>query len=168
MVFSGQVFEEDVMIEKSTIHTRIGRLLSFLGSLDWLALLLARLAVGYMFMSGGWGKLHDLKGFGDWFGTLGIPFPHLNAAFVAALEFVGGWCLMLGLGTRIFAFLLSCVMVVALVTVGPQSNPKTLSDWIFMSEFVLILLFIVHMVMGPGKIAVDAMIKRKLGFTDEK
>ena len=156
------------MLENLTIHTRIGRFLNFLGSLDWLALLLVRLAVGYMFMTGGWGKLHDIKGFGDWFGTLGIPFPHLNAAFVSALEFAGGWCLMLGLGTRIFAFLLSCVMAVALVTVGPQSDAKTLSDWIFKSESLLILIFIVYMVTGPGKVAVDAVIKRKLGLTHEK
>ena len=36
-----------------------------------------------------------------------------NATFIATLELVGGICLMLGLGTRIFALLLSGSMTVA-------------------------------------------------------
>ena len=144
----------------------IGGILDTLNNLNWLALLIVQTAVGYMFASGAWGKLHDLKGFGDWFGTLGIPFPHFNAFFVAWLEFIGGICLILGLGTRVLSFMLACTMVVALITVGTQSDAKTLSDWIFKSESLLILIFILLMVMGPGKLSVDSVIRRKLGFTN--
>jgi putative oxidoreductase len=142
------------------MHGLITNVLHRVSSLDWLALLVARLGVGVMFCGSGWGKLHDLIRFGDWFGTLGIPFPHFNAAMVAGIEFVGGACLVLGLGTRIFAFLLACTMVVALVTVGTQSDAKTLGDWLFKSEMLLIEIFIWMMVAGSGKVGIDHWIAR--------
>ena len=135
--------------------------------LDWLALLIARLGTAMIFAPGGWDKLHGIKGLGDWFGTLGIPFPYANAAFVSTLEFVGGICLILGLGTRFFSLLLIGVMAVALITVGPQSNPETLSDWVFKSESILIMVFILFIVYGPGKASLDYLIRRKLGWDND-
>lgn len=216
------------------IHNLIGGVLRLLRSLTWLVLLLGRLAVGYMFATGALHKLNDLQGFGDWFGTLGIPFPHFNAVLAVSTELVGGICLMLGLGTRIFSFMLSFVMVIALWTVGTQTgihfnvteqslvslqsagvsdnvlqslkdiqdqkftekgkfldlvkttigneqtvqyetailqhariDTKTLSDWIFKAESLLILIFMVFMVLGPGPVSVDYFIARKAGFSGE-
>ena len=108
----------------TTVRASIGNLLRCLEKLDWLAFLVARLVTGIMFCGSGWGKLHDLQGLGNWFGTLGIPLPHFNALFVSTIEFVGGACLVLGLGTRVFAFLLSGVMAVALLTVGLPGEAK--------------------------------------------
>ncbi len=117
--------------------------------------------------SSGWGKLHDLQGLGAWFGQLDIPFPYLNAAFVATVEFVGGACLVMGLGTRGFTFLLSCVMAVALWTVGPQSDAKTLGDWLYKPETLLIVIFVWMTLLGPGKFGFDGLIARKLRFEDD-
>ena len=89
--------------------------------LDWLALLVARLGVGWIFTPGGWDKLHGLQGFADWFGTLGIPFPYVNAVVTALFEFIGGLCVIVGFGTRFFAVALSVIMMIALITVGPKS-----------------------------------------------
>ncbi len=110
------------MIGNPAIHNLIGSVLELLGSLRWLVLLIGRLAVGYMFTSGALHKVQDLQGFGDWFGTLGIPFPHFNAFLAVYTELIGGICLMLGLGSRIFSFMLAFVMAVALWTVGTQSG----------------------------------------------
>jgi putative oxidoreductase len=129
---------------------------------DWIPVFIARLVVGVMFCLSGWGKLHDVPGLGSWFGDLGIPFPHLNAAFIATLEFVGGACLIVGLGTRLFAFLLACTMAVALITVGPQSDAKTLGDWLYKPETLLIVIFVWHMFVGTGKLGFDGLIARKL------
>ncbi|MEE9147482.1 MAG: DoxX family protein, partial [Candidatus Tectomicrobia bacterium] len=192
---------------------------------------------GIMFCGSGWGKLHDLQGLGNWFGTLGIPLPHFNALFVSTIEFVGGACLVLGLGTRVFAFLLSGVMAVALLTVGlpgeakmmerfniteqslemlqsegvPNDVVENLNDiknqentgeneflklleatigkeqtvqykslilkhaklhysiidavlrWLFKPEVLIVVIFIRFMVTGPGRISIDAVIRRRFG-----
>jgi putative oxidoreductase len=83
-------------------------------ALAFLAPLLTRLVVGFGFHATGHGKLQNLAKVTGFFSDLGIPFPGANAHFIAYLEFIGGLCLIAGLGTRIFAFLLSCTMVVDL------------------------------------------------------
>src|SRR6266404_9968764 len=99
---------------------RIQRLATFglriTAALAFLAPLLTRLVVGWGFHITGHGKLSNLEKVTGFFTDLGIPFPGANAAFIASLEFVGGICLMLGLGTRIFSLLLSATMIVALLT----------------------------------------------------
>ncbi len=147
----------------TTVRASIGNLLRFLEKLNWLAFLVARLVTGIMFCGSGWGKLHDLQGLGNWFGTLGIPFPHVNALFVSTIEFVGGACLVLGLGTRVFALLLSGVMAVALLTVGLQGEAKPLGEWLFKPEVLIVVIFIRFMVTGPGKVSIDAVIRRRFG-----
>ena len=146
----------------------IEQVLAHLRALDWLPMLLARIVVGVLFCLSGWGKLHGLHELGTWFGTLGIPFPYANAIFVSSIEFIGGACLVVGLGTRVFAFLLACTMAVALITVGPQSDAKTLGDWLFKPETLLIVIFVWMMFSGPGKRGVDGWIARQLGVGNDK
>ena len=43
--------------------------------LAWLAPLIARLTIGWVFVSTGWGKLHNLQKIIDYFTELGIPYP---------------------------------------------------------------------------------------------
>src|SRR6201988_4926373 len=64
-------------------------------------LLAVRLYWGWQFMQTGWGKLTDIGKVANFFSTLGIPAPMLNAYFVSALEFGGGLLLLLGLGSRL-------------------------------------------------------------------
>lgn len=54
-------------------------------------LLAVRLYWRWQFMQTGWGKLNDIGKVVQFFTTLGIPAPALNAYFVSALEF-GGAC----------------------------------------------------------------------------
>ncbi len=63
-------------------------------------LLAVRLYWGWQFVQTGWGKLHNLAKITDFFTSLNIPFPALNAHFVSGLEFFGGILLILGLFSR--------------------------------------------------------------------
>ena len=49
-------------------------------------LLLIRAYWGWQFAQTGWGKLHNLNRVADFFATLNIPAPHLNALVVAWLS----------------------------------------------------------------------------------
>jgi len=66
-------------------------------------LLAVRLYWGWQFMQTGWGKLTDIGKVVNFFTSLGIPAPTLNAYFIASLEFGGGLLLILGLGSRLIA-----------------------------------------------------------------
>ena len=87
-----------------------------LAALAFLAPLLTRLVVGWAFHLTGNGTLENFERTVDFFTSLEIPMPALNAAFVARLECWGGLLLMVGLGTRLVALMLSGTMVVALWT----------------------------------------------------
>ena len=91
--------------------------------------------------------------------------PTANAAFISTLELVGGICLMLGLGTRLFAALLSCTMVVAILTADWKdftaafsSSDKGLLD-VTPVPFLLFLLWLVAF--GAGKISVDRWLEHR-------
>ena len=90
--------------------------LSLARSLQPIVPLVTRLAVGILFVRTGYGKLGNLDGVATFFESLGIPAPKANAAFIGALELVGGAALIAGLGTRLFAALLSATMIVAILT----------------------------------------------------
>jgi len=70
------------------------RALLTLERLQWLALLLGRLAVGLLFMSTGWGKVHDLEKVTHFFEQLGIPAPGFNAVLVGYSELICGTLLV--------------------------------------------------------------------------
>jgi putative oxidoreductase len=78
--------------------------------------LLTRVVIGHAFIQTGIGKWQSFPDVVQFFASLGLPAPAANAAFIATLEVVGGAALILGLGTNLFAALLSSTMVVALLT----------------------------------------------------
>jgi len=139
------------------------RVLTITGALAFVAPLLTRLVIGVGFYYTGKGKLGDLDKVTEFFGSLGIPFAHANAVFVSTLEFVGGICLVLGLGTRIFAFLLSGSMVVALLTADKdslvQKFPDSLTD---VTSFTFLLFLIWLVLYGPGPLSLDKLLSKWL------
>lgn len=123
--------------------------------------LLARLGVGVMFATSGWGKLNNLAKFIADFEHWGIPLPHLQAPFVAGLEFVGGIMLVLGLLTRPFAGLLAGTMVVA-IYVDRLASVKTLGDFLYLSEWLLLTILVWLVFTGSGKLGLDAVLAPKV------
>lgn len=132
--------------------------------LTWLPPLVARLITGWIFLWSGWGKLNNLDGVIEYFTELGIPAAGVQAPFIATLELVGGTLLIVGLGTRFFSFMLSCTMLVALMT-ALREDIETLGDLFGTSEFLYIALFIVLMVQGGGMMSLDYLLRRRIATT---
>ena len=119
--------------------------------------------MGQAFYLTGHGKLDNFSSTVSFFTDLGIPFPALNAGFVSAIEYVGGMCLILGLGTRIFSLLLSGSMVVALLTADKQTFiDKFPSDITDVTPFVYLLFLIWLVLYGPGPISLDRLLSKWL------
>ncbi len=149
-----------------TTIRRLSRSLDSATSLLQSPLLLAvRLYWGWQFVQTGWGKLGDLGKVTEYFTQLGIPAPGLNAIFISLLEFVGGFLLAFGLGSRLVSLLLTCDMIVAFVIADREALVSIFSDpdkfyraapYTFLFASVLILAF------GPGKICLDAILAKRL------
>jgi putative oxidoreductase len=134
-----------------------------------LAPLLARLVIGHAFMQTGIGKWENFHDTVEFFASLGLPAPAANAAFTASLEVVGGAALILGIGTNLFAALLSSTMVVALLTADRAnligaitgSGDQALTD-ILPLMFLMPLTWLVAF--GAGPLSLDYLLKRRLGM----
>jgi putative oxidoreductase len=132
-------------------------------SLAWIAPLLTRLVIGGGLHFTGDGKLKNLDRTTSFFASLGIPFPHANAIFVSLLEFVGGLCLVFGLGTRIFSFLLSGSLLVAVLTADRDDFVKKFpADLTDVTSFVYLMFLIWLVLYGPGLLSLDHLIAKWL------
>lgn len=135
----------------------VDRAFKWLQGIGWVPLLIARIAMAGEFIPSGWGKLHDLPKLTTYFASLGIPAPGLNAAASATTELVGGILLLLGLGTRFAAAALTVVMTVAILTARLQ-DAHTIGDFFYLPEPAYIVIFLVLISQGPGRISVDQLI----------
>jgi putative oxidoreductase len=126
---------------------------------SWFPPSIARLVVGWVFVSSGWGKLHNLDGVVAFFRDLGIPAPELQAPFVAGTELVCGALLLAGLATRLAALPLVAVMGVALAT-ALRDRIGGLSDLFGLSEFLYAVLLLGLVAVGAGPVSFDALWKR--------
>jgi putative oxidoreductase len=129
-------------------------------------LLIIRLYWGWQFFLTGKGKLMNLDRTANFFASLNIPMPKLNAILAGSTECFGGLLLLLGLGSRIFTVPLIFTMIIAYVTADPDkikgifSNPDafvTANPFLFMLAAIIVLLF------GPGIFSLDAVIARIRG-----
>lgn len=126
--------------------------------LSWLAPLLARIAVGWVFLMTGWGKLNSLDQVINFFRSLGIPYPELQAPFVAGVELVCGTMILVGLFTRVAALPLIGTMVVAIAT-AQWSNVSNLAGFLGLVETLYIVCFVWLAIAGPGAVSLDALIR---------
>jgi putative oxidoreductase len=146
----------------TTLHDRILPLTDRLApQLGWLPLLAARLTVGWVFLQTGWGKLHNLEGVTEFFASLGIPAPELQAPLVAGIEFGGGILLLLGLATRFVALPLIGVMLVAIRT-ALWDDIDALSDLLGLAEFGYVVMLAGLVVFGAGAVSVDRLVRRRI------
>ncbi len=145
----------------------IGRLLSFrsfvlrtANALSWVPQTAARMALGWVFAQSGWGKLHDLPRVVEYFGSLGIPAPHIQAPFVAGVELVGGLLLLGGLLTRLVSIPLAMTMVVALLT-ARRADIASAADLYGTVEFLYLLGFGFLAAFGAGLLSLDEVLVRR-------
>jgi putative oxidoreductase len=138
--------------------------LAIAGRLAWLAPLAARIAVGLVFVTAGFGKLQHLDRVIEFFRSLGIPAPELQAPFVAATELCGGTLLLLGLATRFAAVPLAITMVVAIRT-ALWGELEGVIDLLGRQEFLFIALLGWLAIAGAGAVSLDALVARRLRGT---
>lgn len=121
--------------------------------------LLARLTVGVVFVTSGWGKLHNLEKVTGFFSELGIPAPGFHAVFVSNVELVCGALLCVGLASRLASIPLICTMAVAILT-AKWPELEGISDLLGTSEFAYVALLAWIVLAGPGSASLDAVIVR--------
>ena len=129
-----------------------------------LLLLFLRFFWGIDFIQTGLGKLQHLEKATEFFTSLGIPAPGFNAALVGTFEFTGGILLLVGLFSRFTAATLTTTLIVAYLTADLEAVKSLFSSnfdkffaadpWPFLLVCLLVLFF------GPGKISVDALLKK--------
>jgi putative oxidoreductase len=136
-------------------------ILSVSSRLMWLPPLLARVSVGLVFVTTGWGKLQNLDRVIEFFRSLGIPAPEYQAPFVAATELTCGLLLVIGLGTRFAAVPLAATMLVAIRT-ALWAELEGVIDLFGREEFLFIALLAWLAVAGAGVVSLDAILARRL------
>jgi putative oxidoreductase len=134
-------------------------------------LLLVRLYWGWQLAQSGWGKLHHLSNVAEYFATLGLPMPAQMAVFIACVEFFGGIFLALGLASRITSLILTVNLTMAYVIGDREALLSFFSDpdkFIAAAPFAFLLVSLIVLIFGAGRISADAVIAFLFGSTQVK
>jgi putative oxidoreductase len=128
------------------------------GALRSPLLLVIRLYWGYQFILTGKGKLLNLERTANFFASLNIPMPKLNAIMASSTELGCGTLLLLGLFSRCASLALVGVMSVAYLTADSDALHSIFSDtdkFTGATPFLFMYAALIVLVFGPGKFAVD-------------
>jgi putative oxidoreductase len=131
-----------------------------------------RLYWGFQFMQDGWGKLTHLDKVAGFFATLNLPAPGATALAVALVELVGGALFFAGIASRLVSLVLFVNMTMAYLSVPDDrvnfshffSNP---SDFYGATPYTYWFAALLILVLGPGAIAADTLIARRLSKAGE-
>src|SRR5580704_3076532 len=129
-------------------------------------LLLLRFYFFWQLFLAGKGKLLNIAKVSEFFASLGIPLPTLNAYFIGSLECFGSLLLIVGLASRPLALLIVVAMIVAYLTADIESVTKLFSfyphphQFFKAAPFPFLLAALVILAFGPGKISLDAIIAK--------
>jgi putative oxidoreductase len=136
------------------VYLEFSRLTEYLKSL---ALLLARLVLAYGFYEPAMMKWSDISAVAEWFGSIGIPLPTLNAYMAASTEITGVVLLTLGLFIRAISIPLIVVMIVAIFTVHLPNGFNAGNNGFEIPLYYMLFLFI-FLSHGAGKFSLDNLI----------
>jgi putative oxidoreductase len=142
------------------------KVIAQLDRLRGVALLLGRLAVGLVFLSTGWGKVHNVEKVTEFFASLHIPAPGFHAVLVGWSELLCGAALIVGVLTRLATIPLIVSMIVAILT-AKRGDIHGFFDLVAFEEFTYLLVLIMIAVLGPGALAVDHLLAKKYGRLPE-
>lgn len=127
---------------------------------DWMLLIL-RVIVGVMFAAHGFQKIGlGADQVASFFSSTGIIFPLFFAYFITYLELVGGIFLILGLFTHWLSKLFAFEMLVAFFMVH-INNGIFVDNGGFELVAVIFGAVLVLMAFGPGKFAIDDLLKKR-------
>jgi putative oxidoreductase len=133
------------------------------GTVGSVGFLVLRLVMGAAFVLHGWPKIQNLT---TW---MGDQQPALLQALAAIAEFGGGIALILGFLTRLAALGLGATMVGALVLYhlpeGHDFVPSKPGEPSFELAAVYLACSFVFLLLGPGRISLDALLFGKVPET---
>lgn len=145
---------------------RIYRLFIKVGSnLQSLFLLYMRLTWGHQLFFAGLHKLSNIAGTTQLFAKLDIPAPLFHAYEVGLLEVIGGIFLFVGFASRLIAVPLIILMLTALSTAHAEylANLRFVTDpliLVIQQPYPFLITSVLVFIFGPGRISVDAWLKR--------
>lgn len=154
-----------MLMNPANLYLKLDALLATLGG--WLTapfLLAIRLYWGWGFFQTGKGKLLNLERTAGFFADLHLPAPKLNAVAAGSVECLGGLLLLLGLGGRIVPVPLIFTMLVAYATAEQGALRAITTDpdqFTAAAPFLFLLASLTVFVFGPGKLSLDALLRRK-------
>jgi putative oxidoreductase len=139
------------------------------------AMTLNRIAVGAFFMLSGYHKLFNAerhRTFVDELKSLGVHAVGFNQWWVPLVEFSAGGAVVIGLLAPLAALGLLIVILVAIVTSGPQriklykpiDEADRIDDWLYLPETLYAFMLIIIISAGAGPYSLDALI---LGLMDK-
>ncbi|WP_457601146.1 DoxX family protein [Hydrogenivirga sp.] len=140
--------------------------LSFLPPLQSIFLFLLRFYWGWLFAQAGYGKLTHIERTTEFFKSLGMPLPELNAYFIGLTEFLGGFLLGLGLGTHLVGLFLTGEMFVAYLIAHRSELASLFSDpseFYTAPPFTFLFVSVVLFLFGAGKVSLDYLISKVVG-----
>ncbi len=150
-----------------TLITRFTRMhthmLSVVTPLQHPLLLLVRLYWGYDFFQTGLGKLNNLDRTTEFFASLDIPFPSINAVAAGSTEMICGVLIMIGLASRYASLPLIVILSAAYATDDYEALSNIFHDvesFVDATPFRHLLASLIVLVFGAGKISIDAFISR--------
>lgn len=123
-------------------------------------LLLARLMLAYGFYEPAMMKWNSIGNVAQWFASIGIPFPTLNAYLAATTELLGVVLIAIGFLTRLISIPLMVIMVVAIFTVH-LGNGFSAGDNGFEIPLYYLLFLGLFFSHGAGKFSVDNLVFKK-------
>ena len=140
-----------------------------------IALTLNRIAVGVFFMLSGYHKLFNPqrhRAFVDELTGLGVHAVGFNQWWVPTIEFAAGFAVAVGLLAPLAALGLLAIILVAIVTSGPQriklnkpiDKADRIDDWLYLPEILYVFMLIMVVSAGAGPYSLDALI---LGLIDK-
>jgi putative oxidoreductase len=125
------------------------------------ALLSGRVLMAAIFLSGGYHKLLGLDGFAGYLAGHGLATGAYPMAILAAcVEFFGGLCLLLGMGTHYVSLLMALFTVVASLIAHRFWEVSDAAMYVnqmnhFMKNVAIVGGFLLLYGAGPGRLSVD-------------
>ncbi|MFC4605439.1 DoxX family protein [Rhodococcus kronopolitis] len=129
-----------------------------------LALLIARVGIGVIFVAHGWQKFftNGIEKTQAGFDAMGAPMPDVSAIVSATIELVGGFALIAGIATPIAGILLFLNMVGAFFIVH-VNNGIFVTDGGYELVLALGVGSLLIAASGAGRLSIDALLGGKFG-----
>jgi putative oxidoreductase len=154
------------------LKSRARRLLKGLDSFGgWLPPLALRLLLAHEFWTAGLEKLHGSNWFVEIQERLPFPLNHvpveISWQMATWLELIGPVALVLGLATRLFAFSLSILTIVAIVSVHAGLG-YNVCDQGWKLPLIYLVMCLPLIFSGPGKLSLDHWIRGRYADSERR